>query len=803
MKSLSIKRIAAIAAGAALVGSAFAAAVDTDTTNLANYKFFSNAQPDVQIVVGKIAAASDGIAAANIAAMIGNLAYTSTKVAITGTDLVKATSGNETVTGGTAVIDVTVPGVSPTSAYQVKSYIGLDSSNRDSVDSYGETVRNASSSWNGDLSASALGTTGVEPTVPLKITGDKTALLQYNGQTYYKVVTPKSLNIKEEQKIFLFGKTYYYATDDVVEAKTVKVGYEVTFTDPLPYCLETTKTDALCAESDKTTKNHVQIKFLGGTWTVMDMSYSASTAKSTITLGKETAYSPIMKLQDTLTAENGVKVTLTDISTPTGTSYLPYASFKIVDAAGSEDTLTIQQGSSTEKFGVVISVEYVFGGITQTNYARVAVYSSRLELTSDTMLPTTYGYWTPNIYNTTTTGGGQAITKIFLYDTTTDYNLKTGESVALISGMPGYKITFTNTDLTDSDYDPLTFSLVEDQTLKTDLFGDIAVDVLKVTSGKATAFRPTINGSAISGNNIFYIGLGNSTSNWSTCKFFTKPSSSSLTYGNTTADMPYYYSSSEAANIQCNQTAQNITIRVPEYTVDNAGYSASVNDANVNETWLLYDQSIRKLVSTTGSATISTTAPWGYDTPANVEDKTVTPRGSILNGYTSTSAQIKYATKVAHALYTMTGGAAAAAANVASYTMAPGDSKDIGGGYKVALKSVSATGAGGACTVTGLDNLAANPANVVATAKLNTKASPLVVTDDAATSSKLIVVGGPVVNTVADTVLGGKDKIAAGQSMVKVVGDKVVVAGYTAADTTAAAEALIDWLNQNRDALQR
>jgi len=75
MKSLNAKRIAAIAVSLAL-GVAFAGPVSFSNIPIIN----SAGQPVVQLVVGSQAAPSDGVVAANIAAVIGNLAFTSTPV---------------------------------------------------------------------------------------------------------------------------------------------------------------------------------------------------------------------------------------------------------------------------------------------------------------------------------------------------------------------------------------------------------------------------------------------------------------------------------------------------------------------------------------------------------------------------------------------------------------------------------------------------------------------------------------------------------------------------------------------------
>jgi hypothetical protein len=84
-----IKRIAALAVGAALLG--LAAAAYNGNLSYGNVPIITNGQPSVQIVVGAKAAASDGVAAANLAAVLGNLAYTTQPVTVTGTSNVVAT----------------------------------------------------------------------------------------------------------------------------------------------------------------------------------------------------------------------------------------------------------------------------------------------------------------------------------------------------------------------------------------------------------------------------------------------------------------------------------------------------------------------------------------------------------------------------------------------------------------------------------------------------------------------------------------------------------------------------------------
>jgi len=83
----TLKRVGTIAAGAVMLGAAVSGAVNAglDNTGLSKDFFYdAGYNPIVQIVVGEKGMATDAVAAGNIAAVIGNLAYTSTTAAATG-----------------------------------------------------------------------------------------------------------------------------------------------------------------------------------------------------------------------------------------------------------------------------------------------------------------------------------------------------------------------------------------------------------------------------------------------------------------------------------------------------------------------------------------------------------------------------------------------------------------------------------------------------------------------------------------------------------------------------------------------
>ena len=83
----TLKRVGSIAAGAVMLGAAISGAVSAgmDSTGLTKDFFYdAGYNPVVQIVVGEKGMATDSVAAGNIAAVIGNLAYTSASAAVTG-----------------------------------------------------------------------------------------------------------------------------------------------------------------------------------------------------------------------------------------------------------------------------------------------------------------------------------------------------------------------------------------------------------------------------------------------------------------------------------------------------------------------------------------------------------------------------------------------------------------------------------------------------------------------------------------------------------------------------------------------
>ncbi len=113
MKGLSIKKLAAIAVGGALVGSALAplaAAMDITKSDVIG----ANGSPVVNIVAGNAAAASDFVWAGNIAARVAQLATVETSL----------TGGEGTATPTDLTVDLAIGGSTSYSTEYAKTYSG-------------------------------------------------------------------------------------------------------------------------------------------------------------------------------------------------------------------------------------------------------------------------------------------------------------------------------------------------------------------------------------------------------------------------------------------------------------------------------------------------------------------------------------------------------------------------------------------------------------------------------------------------------------------------------------------------------
>ncbi|MBI2445948.1 S-layer protein [Candidatus Micrarchaeota archaeon] len=943
MKSLNVKKIATAAAGAALLGAAFAGAVQVDSSGLSNFPFFSNGAPNLKIVVGSQAQPSDAVAAANIAAMIGNMAYTSQDITVLGADLLSCSGGtaSTTSTDDKVSLEITTPGVNPNVAYQMKTYVEgfLDTNTTD------DRVN--------DLTGTntILGGTSPFASAGRKITSSESALAFKGAITDSQV----SKSYTQEERYYVYSKTQYDASTKTVKAKNPQVAYESIFTNPIQVCTEFTPDDSTCSDTYKTTKHRVKVKLLGADWIIVGMdnfnSDTALPATSVLTLGKEVSYKEFMQIGDTVTSPNGISAKLKDISAvPTGTAQLLSVSFEVSDANGNViDTTTLQQDGEYNKNGIVIRVFQVFAGLGQTSYAQVSVFSDKLALQQSSSVSTDNTNWRVNLVGGGTSYG-HSLARVQLTRSVAS-DLNKGDSLNFLDKPALMKLTYNG--LADVSYDKLTFA-TGSQSFQTSATDTTTVDLsyILAQSTLTSPFDFSDAASAPTNAREFYIisdatAAGNGSAG---TVFFRDPTTSNFVpYYSTTMVLAGAAYTTSATNVRIstgtgakvydfgtgarftNNTAANSTMMAGVWTfgtdtgfataatfpaaaisnvtasaarltpsgivLTNANGNATVDGTlmglaagtvrinfenwngtitpgqgatgvsyNVGSNFVKYNYGpnfvylritpagfeagdmttirrglfVPEYVTTEDSvqgafslgvsqASSSTphlslesgTATGGYfpltalgaatytttaTTPTLYEVGYISPRGSKLAALSLTNAEIQYATTLAHALTTLSTAGTDTGANKATTDFKAGETALDNNGYKVVVKTITAAGASSGSTggsVSGADGLKPSQETAFVVTPLDTAASPLVVTDASAGAQPLIVVGGPLVNSVAASALSGAPAASASdEPVVKVQGDKILVYGYSASDTTSAANSLIAWLSQNADSLQ-
>ncbi|MBI3587863.1 hypothetical protein HY095_01575, partial [Candidatus Micrarchaeota archaeon] len=260
-----------------------------------------------------------------------------------------------------------------------------------------------------------------------------------------------------------------------------------------------------------------------------------------------------------------------------------------------------------------------------------------------------------------------------------------------------------------------------------------------------------------------------------------------------------------------NATARAARLRIYEATTDNAPSTLNGNyDINLfpSDANYIFNSSTTGTLTTlyASSVTPGTALAAGYPSTGGTsyEKGFISPGGLALKDLTLTSAIINYPKKLVHARYQFgapsTVNVTTTGATVTERTMAEGEEFALGGGYKVKVSSITATVS---CTGGAAGVAACTPNKAAVVTPLSATDHLVVLDSDAGSTGQLVVVGGPLVNSVAADTPGVADVTnTPGSSVIKVIGSKVVVAGYTAQDTTDAANALVKWLSDNRDAVR-
>ncbi len=873
MKGVNVQKIAALAAGVALLGASVAVAdVVYGSTQLVD----QNGQPTVKVVVGARAAASDGVAAANIAAAIANQAYKSgvltPQVVGTATCTPGGGTGSScTFTNKQVTLEVELPGAAGGAAIfntLINDWIDKAPGNRNrylSEDAYAIT----SSEIGPDAYAFGNGSATLVQSVfneTYKIGASQFAALKsatltdpQQGNTY-----------SETQSFWIRGKAYYEesSTDDFLAdfSNNGVFAWSAKFTHDdygIPVCARITNTGSDytdCTGSDKTARHRMKVNFLGDSqWIISDMVAPAKTNAAhgthnvvtggSVTFAKEAAYQ-IINVGETLEA-GAISLRLADISTATGAGNVHPAIIDILDSSGTV-VKQVQVDPGTTQTETINGVDYKIhiyqtapGFTLNAKWAEVAVYSDEVKLSSGDQIDTEENKYFRSLLkwknkgwrsdgNDTNNNQSDTLREIVIYDyetfsSRTD-SLKKGGKYSFMASPTAFELQFNGLDLTNDDYDTLTFQIERSSTTLRNCSSN-AVDItvpkhLRISSTTDSAF--TVGGRT--GKEVLYFLGENTTDTMQTVgTLLVKSSGSTVCYdGVATArnQQIQYYPGGDAKSTTGGGLVElryegntsnpsggggiNVSLKVFE---DMGKVNTTTQVASTFQLVLrnitTYDAGF-SFLPTTGTTTkyVNYTSGAGdsgsiyVPSPASSttrEEGYYTERGSQFAGLAADNAQFKIAKKIGKLMFALV----APGGNLSSTTS---ETLGVGatttfGDIKVTVKDITGTGtctvgAGGTplCTpdMTGVS------AQVDGQASLETSVpyrltSKMVMLDSEAPSGIVITVGGPIVNTVTADALEGSDvDFNTDSVVVRVIGDnRIVVAGATAADTMTAADRFI------------
>lgn len=511
---VNLKKLGAIVAGATILASSVAfAGLYFQNTQLVN----DNGAPQVKVVVGEKAAASDGVAAANIAAKVASEAFKTSALtaSVKGTATYAGGAAGSTVTlsDKACKLEITVPDSATPGTYTWQNLLGdnvnrvLQDRGEDTTDydlgtddladdAHPFTSGDAGIAFSGDLS---------DDLDLYRISNTEFDALKMPS-TYSKVKDESAgKQYTETQDLWIQGDdtfvSYSNADDDLV-SDFGGLAYTIKFDGPgsenlgIPVC--TKMNDAgeddddwtQCADADETAAHKVKIMFLGSKWVISEMSGPGHDEDSdtedwiseggSITLAVESV-GGVVKKTEALEVD-GYKFTLDDVEVA-GTSVS--AAITVYDAAGNEktkkkigetDTEDVVVGGKTYRVHVYQAV----GGLTwAATWADMAVYAKEMKLEDGETL-TSEGNDGWKVYlgwknKDAVDSGTDAVetpdhlrTIVLTTDDVSDAT-NTGEDelakndyVDLPTKDAVWRLSYDGLNLVSSDYDTLKFKLIDD-----------------------------------------------------------------------------------------------------------------------------------------------------------------------------------------------------------------------------------------------------------------------------------------------------------------------------------------------------
>jgi len=497
MKSLNAKRIAAVAAGAALlgVGLAFAGQI-----TFQNVPIISNSgQPLVQIVVGSSAQPSDGVAAGNVAAAIGNLAYTSVPVTASinatqamGALKVAVSSSKYSLTNQKVWLNETGTTGTGAGTYSFSALIGsvLNGAVILSAPASTKTLQGAgqyaylhSTTINLSPPASPYTTAGTVPasTVTAQSNGGGVSFNSFTSGTYDNIMQVTNAQLGsllsnsgsagETETLWLTGfPVFNQGTPGslVNQFQLISAGgaYQATFNKPIQISGQAT------SSATAVTNLNVGIRLLNQNWTVLG-GYGAGVSNagstSTIAGGKVTLAASLTPLTTVYVGKNissgaNFTVALQDLGLANANGISPasiavYFQGKLTNQTSISPGVTASFNVSGHK--LFVKVNQTFAGYYQyQKWAKLQAYSNVYNVTNGQVFNQTSnpGWYATLLWTNTTkssAGNSAALQSIILYNQTPT-TLSQGQSFSFVQKPSAYKLTFVGETLSAGSYDAVT-----------------------------------------------------------------------------------------------------------------------------------------------------------------------------------------------------------------------------------------------------------------------------------------------------------------------------------------------------------
>ncbi len=503
---VNLKKIGAIVAGATILASsvAFAGGLSFGNTVLVN----DQGNTAAKVVVGEKAMASDGVAAANIAAQIAANAWKSTTFTASVSGEATCAAGAGDATGGACAIsnekaklEITVPGSATPGTYNLKTLVA-DITDRTILDRGQGSLKvyNRSTSDTSLADAhpfvdgfTATGLSGVSNELLYRIDGnafdpfkDVTITDSDSGRTY-----------KESQYLFVRADAQYKDSFDTVGGRFKDFVYQIKFTHDqygIPACTVsangswTSATGCSLTSTDATQNHKVKIKFLGSDWVITKLDSTSpgvgSSANETgllsggeVDLAKESV-GGIINVGECLDAAGGLKVCLDDIKEGnTASEQSAIISIKDANGAvlkqttvapGTTQTISTTGGSQVRVRVFKTAPGYTFGA----KWADMSVISNELKLKDGDIVESNANRdvnskWKVRLaWKNRDTGSDNSsdhLRSILVYRDISDF-FKSGEGYNLVEDPLGYKFVYKGLDLNPSssdDFDTLRYEFID------------------------------------------------------------------------------------------------------------------------------------------------------------------------------------------------------------------------------------------------------------------------------------------------------------------------------------------------------